>query len=75
MTVLIIIASWLLVVSVVIGLCVAARRGDLQHERSASAATWGQEPESIVISAHTSARHGSHAERDRQLVGAGGATG
>jgi hypothetical protein len=38
MALLLIIASWMLVLSIVLALCVAARRGDQQEERRAEAA-------------------------------------
>jgi len=82
---LVIASSWILLLSLVAGLCLAARRGDLQPERCdlqrpEPASARGQQPvrprgqpEPIIV--HARANPGRHAERSARLAGAGTATG
>lgn len=70
MALLLIIASWMLVASIVLGLCVAARRGDQQEERRAQAAR----PELPTPHRLPVTRHGQSSKPDpaHELVGARG---
>jgi hypothetical protein len=76
MTLLLIVISWIVVISFVIALCVAARRGDLQDEDVASPAQGRTTQEPLVISAHVAARRRSrHADASTRMLGVGGASG
>jgi hypothetical protein len=74
MTVLIILAAWILVVSLVAGLCAAARCGDVQLEHARSPAGLGDAPRPIVVPSPAHARLTGGAEPAADLVGAAGAT-
>jgi hypothetical protein len=68
---LLILASWILVVSLVLGLCAAARRGDQREAIEVGGAASVESPEPRVL-ADPQARIGRRSEPARQLVGAGG---
>lgn len=74
MTILIILAAWILVLSLVAGLCLAARRGDVQLEQTHSRAERSEAPRSIVIPPSASARRIERPEPAGDLVTAAGAT-
>ena len=79
MTLLLIIPAWILILSLIAGLCAAARLGDLGAPEYASASdTWMRgEPleweaaEHLTISAHASPRPARPAESGAPLVQAG----
>jgi hypothetical protein len=68
-------SAWILVVSLVLGLCAAARRGDEREQRRTTVAARREKPEPGLLSADAAARHGRGAEPAHELVGAGGTTG
>jgi hypothetical protein len=72
MILLLIISSWGLLVSVVVGACVAARRGDVQQERPSAVATVTGEREPVPVATAACARPARSQEPVRQLAGAGG---
>jgi hypothetical protein len=74
MTLLIIFSAWILVLSFVVALCLAARRGDLEPEPASAAGRCVETPESRVIAAHASPRRGRSPEPRRSLDGAGART-
>jgi hypothetical protein len=74
MTLLIIFSAWILVLSFVVALCLAARRGEAEQEPASAAGGCLETPESSVIAAHASPRRGRSPERRRSLAGAGART-
>ncbi|MGA2322082.1 MAG: hypothetical protein ABSG95_15335 [Solirubrobacteraceae bacterium] len=64
MVLLLLSASWILTLSVIAGLCIAARDGDLQHDRPTSPAVVGEpmDPSSAVTI--TRVKHGQHTTPD-----------
>ncbi len=56
-----IIVSWVLVLSVVVGLCLSARQGDLQQQQAAPAYATSDLIEPSVISPRITAPPGRHA--------------
>jgi len=60
---LIITASWILILSVIAGLCLNARRGDLQQLSAAPAKPTSERIESSVISARITAQSAQPATR------------
>jgi hypothetical protein len=69
MALLLIIPAWILVVSIVLALCVAARRGDQHEERLAGAAAPTELPAPSRLAV---TRQSPRADAARELVGAGG---
>jgi hypothetical protein len=74
MIVLLILASWIVVLAFVTVLCVAARRGEEQNTQASTAARRDELPESITGSTQVG-RHRRSAEPAGRLLGARGATG
>ena len=74
MTVLIILAAWILVVLLVAGLCAAARCGDVQLEHARSPAGLGDAPRPIVAPSPAHARLTGRPEPARDLAATAGAT-
>jgi hypothetical protein len=68
---LIIIPAWILILSVVVGLCVAARHGDRQEEERAPVGTALGEPLALGP-APVEAWKGRQPDGAHELVGAGG---
>ena len=64
MVLLLLSASWILTLSLLVGLCAAARNGDLQHDRPTSPALLGEpmDPNSMVTI--TRDKHGEHTTPD-----------
>jgi hypothetical protein len=75
MIVLVILASWILILAFVAALCLAAQRGEVQEQPPSSAGRWEETPESLSGSAQVGAWRGRSAEPAARLLGAGGATG
>jgi hypothetical protein len=69
MALLLIIPSWILILSIVLALCVAARRGDQQEERRAEAAA---RPELPAPHRLPVTRESSKPEPAHELLGARG---
>jgi hypothetical protein len=72
MILLLIISLWGLLVSVVVGACVAARRGDVRQERASAVATVTGEREPVLVATAPPARPARPQEPVRQLARAAG---
>jgi len=72
MALLLIVPAWILVLSVVLAVCVAARRGDQQQEAGAGAVAWAEPP---APSRMPVTRESHQPEQPQRLVGAGGTVG
>jgi uncharacterized protein with NRDE domain len=75
MIVLVILASWILVLAFVAVLCVAAQRGEVHEQPPSPAGRWEEMPELIAGSAQVGTWRDRSAEPAARLLGAGGATG
>jgi hypothetical protein len=74
MTILIILLAWILVVSLVAGLCAAAHRGDVQLQHARSPAGRGEAPRPIVLPAPAHVPLTGRREPVGDLVASAGAT-
>jgi hypothetical protein len=75
MTLMIVASAWMLIVTLVAGMCGAAHIGDLPRAHASASGAWGSSSEPIAISAHAGARLATQADPAEQLVGAAGARG
>lgn len=60
MVLLLLSACWILTLLLIVGLCIAARDGDLQHDRPTSPAVLGEPMDPNCVVGTTRVKHGHH---------------
>jgi hypothetical protein len=72
MILLLVIPSWLLILSLVLALCLAARRGEVDREQAPAPQACAAPVEHAFAAAEGPGRRAGHADPSHQLLGAGG---